>query len=372
MAQNPILNVLARQPSSFESFASGAQVRQGQEFNKLRQAALSQDMSQQTRLNKLADDQRKHQEDLAGAQRILASPRPSETLKQLFPHLYQEGATDEEVLAGAQQVRDQAMMGLGQTEQQGPQLNALQLPGGQTALTYGNSLQVLQPTKQEPSWREKIDYETDAAIRRANATRAPTAQFVPMTPQEVSAAGLPEGTSAQRNSETGQIQVLDKPKAMTSGEDSTQQKLDAANNTLSAIRDVKEKIGWRTTGVGGQVIGKVAGTDAANLAADLDTIKSNIGFDRLQMMREASKTGGALGGIAVRELELLQSTIASLDVRQSPANLMKNIEKVEAQYEKAVEAYRKALGLPEDSGATGTWEVGTTQEVGGFKVTRKR
>lgn len=369
---NPILNVLANKPTAFEGVASGVQTRQGQQFNKLRQAALSQDMEQRTRLNKLADDERKYREDLAGAEQILQASDPVAAVRQLFPHLYREGATAEEVLAGAQQVRSEAMMGLGQTEQQGPQLNALQLPGGQTALTYGNSLQVLQPTKQEPSWREKIDYETDAAIRRANATRAPAAQFMPMTPQEIAAAGLPEGTSAQRNSETGQIQVLDKPKATTSGEDSTQQKLDAANNTLSAIRDVKEKIGWRTTGVGGQVIGKVAGTDAANLAADLDTIKSNIGFDRLQMMRDASKTGGALGGIAVRELELLQSTIASLDVRQSPSHLMKNIEKVEAQYKKAVEAYRKALGLPEDSGATGTWEVGTTQEVGGFKVTRKR
>lgn len=82
------------------------------------------------------------------------------------------------------------------------------------------------------------------------------------------------------------------------------------------------------------------------MEADLDTIKANIGFDRLQMMRDASKTGGALGGIAVQELNLLQSTIASLSVKQGRENLAKNIEKVENQYKKAVSAYEKALGLP--------------------------
>jgi hypothetical protein len=184
------------------------------------------------------------------------------------------------------------------------------------------------------------------------------ARFVTMSPEEITAAGLPAGTSAQRNEETGQINVIGKP-GKGAGVDSTaaeEQKLDAANNTLSAIRDVKAKIGWNTAGVGGQILGAVAGTDASDMASDIDTIKANVGFDRLQMMRDASKTGGALGGIAVQELNMLQSTIASLNTKQSPAQLSKNLEKVEKQYEKAVKAYEAAIsGKKQNRGATGNW-----------------
>src|SRR5687767_3872154 len=127
MPYNPIGDVLANNPGSFNSFASGVDARQGQQYNKLRQSALQDDMAQRTRVNALADDARKHQEDLAGAERILASPRPAEALRQLFPHLYREGVTDQEVVAGAQKVRDQAMMKLGQVEKPAPQLNTLSL-----------------------------------------------------------------------------------------------------------------------------------------------------------------------------------------------------------------------------------------------------
>lgn len=199
------------------------------------------------------------------------------------------------------------------------------------------------PKTMSPYEQARIDLERQKLNRPDKSTGA----FRPLTPKEVADAGLPEGTSAQVNERTGQINVLSKaPKPVASNEESADQKLDSAMNTLSAIRDVKDAIGWNTTGVGGQIFGSVAGTDAADMAANIDTIKANIGFDRLQMMRDASKTGGALGGIAVQELNMLQSTIASLNTKQSGPQLKKNIEKVEAQYTKAVNAYRKAMGLP--------------------------
>ena len=45
-------------------------------------------------------------------------------------------------------------------------------------------------------------------------------------------------------------------------------------------------------------------------------------------MRDASPTGGALGQVAVRELELLQSTIASLDQGLDDQTLINNLEQV--------------------------------------------
>jgi hypothetical protein len=158
---------------------------------------------------------------LAGAEQILQSPSPAAALKQLFPHLYREGVTDDEVRQGAMQVKQQAMMKLGQVPEQGPQLNSIGLPNGGTALTYGNSLQVMQPPKpDEPSWREKIDYETDASIRKTNATRQPekpAPTYRPMTPEEIKAAGLGDGTAAQKRDSDGHVQVLSQPKQAAGG-----------------------------------------------------------------------------------------------------------------------------------------------------------
>lgn len=49
-------------------------------------------------------------------------------------------------------------------------------------------------------------------------------------------------------------------------------------------------------------------------------------------MREASPTGGALGAVAVQELVALQSTVASLDQMQSPAELRGALDKIEKHY----------------------------------------
>lgn len=113
---NPILNVLARAPTSFESYSSGVGAAQDQQTNRLQQQGMQSDLTQRTRVNALADDARKHQEDLAGAEQILNSPRPAEALRQLFPHLYREGVTDQQVIAGAQRVKSEAMMKLGQVK----------------------------------------------------------------------------------------------------------------------------------------------------------------------------------------------------------------------------------------------------------------
>lgn len=61
-------------------------------------------------------------------------------------------------------------------------------------------------------------------------------------------------------------------------------------------------------------------------------IVSNIGFDRLQQMRKASPTGGALGNVSDREIETLQSTLGSLSLDQSPEQLKKTLLKLQSTY----------------------------------------
>jgi hypothetical protein len=45
-------------------------------------------------------------------------------------------------------------------------------------------------------------------------------------------------------------------------------------------------------------------------------------------MRQASPTGGALGGVAVEELKMLQSALGNLDTNQSPEKFANELRKV--------------------------------------------
>jgi hypothetical protein len=75
-----------------------------------------------------------------------------------------------------------------------------------------------------------------------------------------------------------------------------------------------------------------AGTDARTLAATVETVQANLGFDELAEMRQNSPTGGALGQVAVQELVALRATIANLDPNLPPDVLKQNLEKVKLHY----------------------------------------
>ena len=81
-----------------------------------------------------------------------------------------------------------------------------------------------------------------------------------------------------------------------------------------------------TTGTGAWFAQKVPGSDAQALVKALEPIQATIGFDRLQQMRDQSKTGGALGSVSQMELTFLQATQGSLDpVNVPPDDLKANI-----------------------------------------------
>ena len=130
----------------------------------------------------------------------------------------------------------------------------------------------------------------------------------------------------------------------------------AAENVLSAVSDARKLVGINTAGVGSS-LAAIPGTDARDLQSKLETIKANLGFDRLQQMREQSPTGGALGAVAVQELTALQSTVASLDQGQSRAELKKSLEKIERHYNNWLETTQgNAPNKPENTGgASGSW-----------------
>jgi len=70
----------------------------------------------------------------------------------------------------------------------------------------------------------------------------------------------------------------------------------------------------------------IPATDARDLKGLIDTMKANAGFDKLQAMREASPTGGALGQVSERELAFLQNVFGNMETDQSPAQLKYNMQ----------------------------------------------
>ena len=86
------------------------------------------------------------------------------------------------------------------------------------------------------------------------------------------------------------------------------------------------------SGASGALYSKIPGTPAYDFASSLDTIKANIGFDRLQRMREASKTGAAVGQLSNRELGLLTETLAPTRQGMSPGRLREALSVIKKIY----------------------------------------
>lgn len=136
--------------------------------------------------------------------------------------------------------------------------------------------------------------------------------------------------------------------------------LQNARDVMSATQEAKNNVGWWSNGLVGQVLSGVGGTDAMRLKTKIDPIIANLGFDRLQQMRDQSKTGGALGSIAVKELDMLQSTVASLNQAQSEEDLNAALDKVYKHYGNWVKTMEAAKANGE-LGGTMSGSVGGTE-----------
>ena len=140
----------------------------------------------------------------------------------------------------------------------------------------------------------------------------------------------PTGVTLEARQNLAAERAKDQPKAL----ERVQQARRVADNVLSKVNDAITGTDWKTAGFVGSISRAVPGTPAFDLARKVDTIKANIGFQELQQMRAMSPTGGALGQVAIQELEMLQATVASLDTAQSPDQLRKHLNDIKAHFER--------------------------------------
>lgn len=107
---------------------------------------------------------------------------------------------------------------------------------------------------------------------------------------------------------------------------------------LGTIDSAMAKLSPWTTGVGGELLKHVPGSRAADLKEELQTVGSSLAFDRLQTMRDASPTGGALGQVTERELDMLMKAQSSLAQAQSLPQAWKHFREVRKHYMRVLES----------------------------------
>lgn len=139
--------------------------------------------------------------------------------------------------------------------------------------------------------------------------------------------------------------IIDKPKIDSS--------ISAASTKTAMLGGLIDKAksqssAW-TTGIGGKLTSWMPSSPASDLEGTLSTIKSNIGFDKLQEMRDNSPTGGALGQVSEFENRLLQAVWGDLTTSRSKAQFEENLDLVKKQVEESWSrikiAYKQDYGV---------------------------
>ena len=144
--------------------------------------------------------------------------------------------------------------------------------------------------------------------------------------------GMPigDGMTPKQRTELAAKRAEEKPKALLN--------LNAANTKAdSALRKVDEvtsKLSAWTAGAPGALLSSIPGTPQLELRKNIETLQNILSIKELQDMREASKTGGAVGQVTEAEWEKLSNTVASLSQSQSKEQLATNLGQIKAHFEK--------------------------------------
>ncbi len=171
----------------------------------------------------------------------------------------------------------------------------------------------------------RIDALTNGALTGGMSTAAGPAQG--------GAEALPPGVIYQDTRPTEAQIKRAEAEQQKQDEKASQQKY--ANVVLEDIGRAKNlaqdymlipNTGWGTIGP------NVSGSKVSDLEKTLNSIRANVGFERLQEMRRNSPTGGALGAVSEHENRLLQSVLGSLEQSQSEEQFMRNLERLESVY----------------------------------------
>lgn len=127
----------------------------------------------------------------------------------------------------------------------------------------------------------------------------------------------------------------------------------AADVVTQNIDDALANTNWLSSGIAGWATRGIPGSPAFELNRLVDTVKANVGFQGLKNMRYESPTGGALGQVAVKELEFLQAALGNLETAQNPADLAKQLDAVKSHFAQFKQFSEQDFNIAQQMGTTG-------------------
>lgn len=161
----------------------------------------------------------------------------------------------------------------------------------------------------------------------------PTAPPVQVVPKDLEGA-----ERAKKTGELGAVGANALPKTRASLES-----IEATNKLVSdTIDKAVAKSGAWTTGFMGSVSGHIPGSASNDLRATLETIKANLGFEKLTELRKNSPTGGALGSVSEQENKLLQNAMGSVEQSQTREQLISNLREIQRMRAESIQKLRAA------------------------------
>jgi hypothetical protein len=117
-----------------------------------------------------------------------------------------------------------------------------------------------------------------------------------------------------------------------------------AENISGVAQEAGRQVGAGTTGFFSP-LKFIGGTTAADLAGNLETIKSDAFVANITEMRKNSPTGGAVGNVSDKDLEMLQSLQTSFRQNLKPTTLRANLKKYQKIRAKVVTDAKKGFVL---------------------------
>jgi hypothetical protein len=238
---------------------------------------------------------------------------------------------------------------------------------------YKRGLQLISPEKGKTSIEDIVDPATGVThkvvlsadgtiLRTVGVSKVPTLKSVT----------LPNGQIVWENEATGtRSEPQDTPEAAEQEKQRIEKlysDLAGVDNVLSTVAEAKAIVEddglLSATGTFYTLASMPFPSDARKLQAKITTLQSTLAFDRLQKMRDESKTGGALGQVSNIELQLLQSALTALDPVVGEEEFKKQLEKVQKHYTN----FKKALlGEPLDIDWSRPEYKGKTTVVDGIR-----
>ena len=221
--------------------------------------------------------------------------------------------------------------------------------------------------------------DPNAAVQSPGMPQQPAGELRPVMPPSVDPRAQYDVSSAKKAGQLEGERIGSMPERLKAAQQAMQS-LETQNTVVR--QDIQRAIELaKNGGVGpvgttgfGSVLAGIPGTDANNLSSLLETIKANIGFDKLQAMREASPTGGALGQVAIQELVALQASLGALQQSQTQDQFISNLERLDdvlaAQADFRRAAFDRDFGQPQQAPQQFMPQQNTPPQNGGWSIQR--